>query len=337
MRPRAKATLLFIGGVGLLAALLAYVGPHEVARAVSEASPLYLLLAFVTYAAFFALRGVRWKLLFSQSAPDVRLSSTTSTTAVGWLANSVLPLKSGDLLRAAVLARRENVGLATSAATVGLERVLDLVGLALVAAAGLLLLPRAAHMPVGLERALAIVWVLPLAALALLAVLVRFRARTVAFASWLLRPLGKWGRRLVAFGDTVLAGLHALARKPRLLLVLLPLTLLIAVAQAGIFTFLVMAFLGGTPVLLAFAGSAIFLLSFVVSITPGNVGTYEAAFVAVFVALGSAPEAAVPAAILTHVTTTLTVAILGGVALFALGAQATQMPWTAPRPGGAPR
>lgn len=341
MRSRAKATLFLLLGLLLLGGMLAYVGPGEVVRALSAASPLYLGLSLVAYMLFFLFRGWRWKLLFSYSAPDVRVSSTTAITAVGWLANSILPLKGGDVLRAALVHRRERVGLATSAATVGLERVLDLVGLALLAAAGLLVLPRAAALPAGLEKALAIVWILPLAALATLAILVRWRKQTVALATRVMRPFGKLGAKLVDFGDTVLAGLHALAQRPALLVKLAPLTLVIATLQALVFTFLVMAFLG-TPMLLAFAGSAVFLLSFVVSITPGNVGTYEAAFAAVFVSLGVAPEAAVPAAILTHVTTTLTVAVLGGLGMFALGADKAALPWTAARPvpktlqGGAP-
>lgn len=340
MRPGAKAALYLLLGVGVLAALIAYVGPGEVLRAVSRANPVYLVLAFATYATFFLLRGIRWKFLFSRSAPDVRLASTTSTTAVGWLANSILPFKGGDVLRAALLAKREKVGLATSAATVGLERVLDLIGLAVVAAAGLLLLPRAAELPTGLERALAIAWALPLLAVVTLAILVRWREGTVRFAGWLMKPFGKIGRKLVDFGDTVLAGLGALASKPSLLLVLAPLTLLVAVSQALIFTWLVLAFLEGVSLPLAFAGSAIFLLSFVVSITPGNVGTYEAAFAAVFIGLGAAPEIAVPAGILTHIATTLTVALLGGIGLFMLGAEG-QSRLTFRRPiaikGGSPR
>ena len=319
MRSGAKAALYFLLGVGVLAALVAYVRPAEVGKAVSRANPIYLLLAFATYAAFFVLRGVRWKVLFSRSAPDVRLASTTSTTAVGWLANSILPFKGGDVLRAALLTKREKLALATTAATVGLERVLDLVGLAIVAAAGLLLLPRAAHLSGGLERALLIVWILPLVAILVLAILVRWRDATVRFAGWLMKPFGKIGQKLVRFGDTVLAGLGALGSSRSLLLALVPLTLLVAVSQALIFAWLVLAFLPGVTFALAFAGSSIFLLSFVVSITPGNVGTYEAAFSAVFVGLGAAPEMAVPAGILTHIATTLTVAILGGLGLFLLG------------------
>lgn len=324
---KGRVLLLSLLGAGLLVALVWYVGPARVVDALAHASPAHLALAVASYLAFFVLRGVRWKMLFSRSAPDVRLSTTTSATAVGWLANSILPLKGGDVLRAALLARREKVGLVTSASTVALERVLDLLGLAMVAAVGLLLLPRSLELPAGLGRAMEIVWILPLLSLLVLGVLVVLRERTLALARATLGRAGKVGRKLVDFLDITLSGLDALARRPALLLALLPMTLLIAVAQALIFTFLVAAFIPGTPLALAFAGSSVFLLSFVVSVTPGNVGTYEAAFAAVFTALGVAPEVAVPAAILTHLTTTLIVAACGSAALLAMGWETSRVAW----------
>jgi uncharacterized protein (TIRG00374 family) len=334
MDPRVKASALLVVGIVVLGALVAYVGPREVVSAFTQASPTYLALAFVAYATFFLVRGIRWRMLFAHSAPDIRLSSTTSITAIGWLANSILPLKGGDVLRAALIARREKVALAQGASTVALERVLDMLGLAALAAVGLLLLPRAVALPGGLQRALALVWVLPILALAALAVLVRFRLPTLRLAQRLARPSGRVGERLVSFLDTMLSGLAALAQRPKLMATLVPMTVLVATTQALVFTFLVAAFLPGTPILIAFAGSTVFLLSFVVSITPGNVGTYEAAFVAVFVALGAQPAAAVPAAILTHITTTLTVAILGSVGLVSLGLGSSKVAW---RPARVPQ
>ena len=324
---RLRALLAFSAGIILLAGLVWMVGPANVALAVKSASPIHLALAVGTYAAFFLLRGVRWRMLFSHSAPDVRLSTTTGTTAVGWLANSILPLKGGEVLRAALLAKRDKVSLVTSAATVALERVLDLLGLAVVAALALLLLPRATQLPGWMVTALEIVWMLPIVAILVLLALVRWRSRVLAVTERMLRPLGKFGRKLQTLGDTVLSGFAALLSQPRMLVRLVPLTLAVAVLQATIFAFLVMAFIPGSDFALGFAGSAIFLLSFVVSVTPGNVGTYEAAFIAVFIALGVPKEIAVPASILTHITTTLIVAVLGGAALAALGLDSKKLTW----------
>lgn len=339
-RSRARTLLALLGGVLLLAGMLWYVGPANVVRALATASPLFLLLAALTYGTFFLMRGVRWRMLLSQSAPDVRLSSTTGTTAVGWLANSILPLKGGEVLRAALLAKRDKVSLITSAATVALERVLDLLGLAVVAALALLLLPRATQLPGWMVTTLEIVWVLPIVAVLMLAALVRWRKQVLVVSERMTRRLGKVGSKLHALVDTVLSGLAALAAHPRLLMRLLPLTLAVAVLQALIFTFLVMAFIPSASFALGFTGSAIFLLSFVISVTPGNVGTYEAAFVAVFVALGVPGEIAVPASILTHLTTTLIVALAGGLALVALGLDSRKLAWrpqrVTPTQGGLP-
>lgn len=336
--PRLKATLAFVAGVVFLGALVAYVGPSTVAHALATANLALLALAAGAYALFFLLRGLRWRALLSRSAPDVRLSSTTSITAVGWLANSILPLKGGDVLRAALVARREDLPVGPSAATVALERVLDLIGLAVVAALGLLLIPNHADLPEWLGRAMEVAWLLPLLALACLALLVWLRAPALRLSERVCSRFGKLGRKLHGFIETTVTGLDALARRPALLAVLLPLTVLVAATQATIFAFIVMAFIPSTPMGLAFGGSAIFLLSFVVSVTPGNVGTYEAAFVAVFVALGTDAEVAVPAAILTHLTTTLIVALLGSVGMLALSLEPNRRPTLRPTPaqGGAP-
>lgn len=336
--PRVKAALAFAAGVVFLGALVAYVGPATVASALLRANLALLALAACAYALFFLLRGIRWRALLSRSAPDVRVSSTTSITAVGWLANSILPLKGGDVLRAALVARRENLAVGPSAATVALERVLDLVGLAAVAALGLLLIPNHADLPEWLGRAMEVAWVVPLLALACLALLVWLRAPAMRLSERVLGKLGKFGMKLHGFIDTTVTGLDALARRPRLLAVLLPLTLVVAAVQALIFAFIVVAFIPSTPFGLAYGGSAMFLLSFVVSVTPGNVGTYEAAFVAVFVALGTPTEVAVPAAILTHLTTTLVVAILGSLGMLALSLEPARRPALRPTPvqGGAP-
>ena len=57
-------------------------------------APLYLALAFGSYCIFFLLRGLRWKLLFSHSAPDVRLRSTTSISAASRSPSGSMPSSS---------------------------------------------------------------------------------------------------------------------------------------------------------------------------------------------------------------------------------------------------
>lgn len=319
--PRTRAAVAFAVGTLALVGMVWYVGLSEIVAALRRASPMHFAFAFLAYALFFVFRGLRWKMLLSQSAPDLRATTTTHLTAVGWLANSILPLKGGDVLRAALLAKRGRLALVTSAASVALERVLDMLGLAALAAIGLLLVPHATELPGWLVPALRVAAILPVVAIVALIALVRYREPSVELGRRLMRPFGRLGAKLVNLVDTTLAGLGALARHPRLVLLLAPLTMVIVVLQAMVFAFLVQAFIPGVPFALGFAGASLFLLSFVVSFTPGNVGTYEAAFIAIFGALGVVPEVVVPAAILTHVSTTLVVVVLGGAGMLALGAE----------------
>jgi uncharacterized protein (TIRG00374 family) len=327
-----KRILALLAGAALLVGMLAYVGPRRVVHAIEQASPVWLVLSLVSYALFFVLRGWRWRVMLSKSAPDVRVSSASAISAVGWLANSFLPLKGGDVLRAALMSKREGVPGGTSAASVGLERVLDMVGAAMLAAAGLFLIPDdIASLPRWLSRALEVAWLLPLVCIIVLAVLVLMKDRAIKASERTIGSrMGRFGRGLHRFVESTVLSVDVLARHPRLLLKLVPLTFLVALTQTLVFACLVRAFLPATPFLAAFGGSTVFLLTFALAITPGNVGTYEAAFAAVFAALGNTWDEAVAAGVLTHLTTTATVAVLGSLGLWMLGNGRTRRVPTVP-------
>lgn len=328
--PRVRAIVALVAGTAFVAGLVAIVGPHRVFDAILQASLPHLLLAAGAYAAFFAIRGARWRTLLSRPEREVRFSSTTSATAVGWLANSFLPLKGGDVLRAAVVAKREGIDAGEAAASVALERVLDLVGLAIVAAVGILLIPHGAT-PAWMDRALGVAWLLPTLAILGLAIMIALRGPSMRLAHRALSPMGRMGAGLLRFLEAALQGVATLAQRPRILLSLVPQTIIVAIAQALIFTFLAMAFIPTMSFWIGFCGSSIFLLSFIVSVTPGNIGTYEAAFAAVFAALGAPIAITLPAAVLTHLTTTVMVAIMGSVGALILSMTSTKTSPSPPR------
>lgn len=314
--PRVRAIVALVVGIGTIASIIALVGPTRVKDAILAASWPYLLLAAGAYVLFFALRGLRWRTLLSARG-HVRFTSTTSATAVGWLANSILPLKGGDVIRAAIITKREGLAAGETAASIALERILDLVGLATIAAAGLLLIPDGAT-PAWMERAIGIAWVLPIGATLILVGILAAREPALRLAQRACSRLGRFGAVLYKFLVDAVEGAASLGRRPRVLLLLVPQTVAVALAQVLVFTFLAMAFIPMLPFGLAFCGTAIFSLSFIVSVTPGNIGTYEAAFGAVFAALGTPLEVGLPAAILTHLTTTVLVGILGSAGFLTL-------------------
>jgi len=75
------------------------------------------------------VRAVRWRILLRPVA-SLSVASCASATAVGLLANNVLPARIGEFVRAYALARREPVATGTAFGSLFLERMLD--GFALV-------------------------------------------------------------------------------------------------------------------------------------------------------------------------------------------------------------
>lgn len=305
-------------GVALVVALVLFVGPGAILDAIQGAAKAYLLLALASYALFFLLRGLRWRTLLRPVAPGVTFATTSSLSAVGWLVSTFVPMKAGDLTRTALVARRERAGLAGVAGTVVVERALDVFGLAVACSVGLLsaALLGGAHLPPFVGKAVLVAWSLPILGLLLLLLLadvLRFRPST---------------SRIVRFVQQFLHALEELRRIPRDVAPILGLTLLLVAAQVGVFVALFLAFVPGAPLPLVVAGVPLFLLTFVIAVVPGNVGTYEAAFVAVFTLLGFDPESLLSIAVAVHLLTMSIVTLLGGggFALYRLAPQVQTRP-----------
>lgn len=294
--------------VAAVALLLVVAGTAEVAQTLRTASLPHVAFAIASYAAFFVLRGIRWRLLLRGIAPRAGLGSTTGLTAMGWLVSTYVPFKAGDVARAAVLARRERTSFLAVGGTVALERVLDVAGIALAATLGLALAVGLAARGAadGMVPAIAATWLLAAAALVGLAAMARLRS-----PAWNGRPV-------LRFAGRFLDALEELRRQPRLLLPLASLTVLIVATQVAVFAALVLAVEPGAPVLAVLAAVPLLLLSFGVAVLPGHVGTFEVAFVAVFALVGLDPAALLAEAVAVHALSAAIATGLGAIGLAAL-------------------
>lgn len=77
----------------------------------------------------FAVQGERWRQLLASFA-RVRLPQTVRAIYAGLFANEILPLRSGELVRAFLVSRDTRIGLTHVLTTIGLERLMDGVVLA---------------------------------------------------------------------------------------------------------------------------------------------------------------------------------------------------------------
>lgn len=103
---------------------------------------LLVLGASVLLLGEFVLRAVRWKVLLRPVAPDARIRDLFVATVIGAAANTLLPLRAGEIAKPVVASRKTGAALAPVVATSVMERVYDIFGLICVLLAMVAVLPR---------------------------------------------------------------------------------------------------------------------------------------------------------------------------------------------------
>ena len=89
-------------------------------------SVLALMVPTAWFSLFFILRAYRWQ-RFVQPLEILPIRPFFSATMIGFMANDVLPLRAGELVRAYALSHLTSVRLTTALATTVLERVWDVI------------------------------------------------------------------------------------------------------------------------------------------------------------------------------------------------------------------
>jgi glycosyltransferase 2 family protein len=93
-------------------------------------SPLWLAIALLVNFSALLFRTWRWRLLIDGHDPP-GFYPTFFANTVGYMVSTVLPIRAGDVVRPALLARRTSVRFSGALATVVTERILDLYALLL--------------------------------------------------------------------------------------------------------------------------------------------------------------------------------------------------------------
>lgn len=139
--PRRPSRWTWPLGIAVTAAFLLWavhdVDLHDVLAGVRTANPLLILASAGVATLTFPLRTLRWHVLLR--APDgspYAWRPLWDATAIGFMANNLLPARAGEFARAWVASRQLPVRFTTALASIGVERVFDgLIMLALMAAA----------------------------------------------------------------------------------------------------------------------------------------------------------------------------------------------------------
>jgi hypothetical protein len=297
--------------VGLLALVSERAGGWRAARTALAAVPaLALLPALLCEGAVQCCRAWKWSALLRAvpGAPPVRFGSVLRGIVVGAASTHLVPLRMDELLRAAVLSRRERIPAATVLGTVAVDRLVD------VGVAGLLLLAVAAagvELPPWMRLGALGLWgAFALGLLVLVALLrsgrqveERLAASAVPLLPQLATPLASLRR-----------GLSGLPRGGRPLLGVIGGAAGEWAATMALYAWMLGLLAGasspgpGVPLMLSL-GNAV---AYAVPNVPGALGTYEAVQVSVLEhAAGMERAPALALALLCHAILMVPVTLLG--------------------------
>jgi hypothetical protein len=285
----------------------------EVARAMAQARLGPVLLAVVVATSTFGLRVFRWQLLLrtddGRPAPALPL---WHAVAMGFMANNILPLRVGEVVRAVAASQLSGVRLSAAVASLAVERLFDALTVVSLMGLGLWLAgipPDTRIVGVQLGGVVVVLGLIVAAGLATGVLVLAFPAPMERLIRR-LSPSPRLAERLVGLLEGVRHGLSALKSPGRMVGVVL---WSLAIWLLSGLAFYIMYGAFAIPVDLAGAllMQGLIMVGIAAPSTPGYLGVFEAPVVAVLSLYGVSSSVAFSYAIAYHFTTFIPITLLG--------------------------
>jgi len=257
------------------------------------------------------LRALRWRVLLAP-AGRVAVAPLFSATSVGFMANMLLPLRAGEVIRPVMAARRTGVPMSTAFASIVLERLFDM----LLLFAMLMVFSIAVPVSATLQRASYVMSAVIIAVFILLLLLLRnSEGAIVRLRGWAGMLPGSIGPRVGDILASFVTGLSGI-NDGRTVTVLLGYSLAIWLAIGATFACGILALDVNAPLLAASVSLVLIVAAFVaLPQAPGYVGTWQAGCVTALAFYGVSREVAIGVSLVTHIVQLLVVIVLGGLSL----------------------
>ncbi len=311
-----KRWITIIGGL-LISALALYLAFRQtdfagVLAAVERVKPGWAIAACATIALSAFVRGVRWNILLEGR---LKVVDAFWLWVVGFLFNNVLPLKLGEIARALLAGRRPGNSFGASLSSVVVERLFDMVAVALLLGIALVGLP----LPGWAKQAGAVMGVGAVSALAALAGVARYPQGALNLGVKILGVIPTLGQeRVRAFLSPLVEGLGGVASW-RTFAAGFGMTVVSWAMSALAMGVMMMAFWPVVPPIVAVLAVGAAGLGVSVPSAPSGVGPYEAAVIAVLTAISYDRSTTQAFAVVMHAAMFAVTSVLGLIGLLREG------------------
>ena len=281
----------------MLALILLYVGVKDVLSFIVSANIFVLFISTFVYSLSWLFRGLRYeKIVRFITKRKLGVNFMTGVIAISQTANLILPARAGDLVRAYILKRKKGIAYTTGISSLVAERVFDIIAILLFSLISFTYVV-SLKVPNWVATTMLIIGI-----------------SIVAFFVFLLLFKSKRFEWL----NKIIEEIKMVSTSPTLFIYLLVLSA--AIWMIDVFTCYIVSISFGLkiPFLLMFFAVMVGNLTKVLPITPGGIGTYEAAVTAIL-SVFITPAQAFSIAFLDHLIKNIVTIIFGLIYLSAFG------------------
>ena len=310
-------------GLILLVVMIWWTGVDKLGAAIGSASPFWLGASALVVLPAYVLRAVRWRFLLSPVKKGVRVSSAFWSTGVGFMVNTLVPIRLGEFVRAYVLGEKEGTGFAPGFSSIVVERTLDLIGLLSIGIVSMFLVSAQAGLSNTVVDIFKAVAVLIGAILAVIVVGIKKESVVIKLVVGITSriPIVKrYSTRIADLTSSLIKGLQGLSQNPKMFIVNMLLTWILWLTQTSGIYLIFAAFDYPLPFWVAILGGVLMSVSHILPATPGYVGSYEAFWVLIFTLLGvTQADLLLAMGVVSHLIGVVPIVIIGSISVVWLG------------------
>jgi len=279
----------------------------EVWLALKSAHYLWIFPGVAVY--FFGVwaRTWRWHYML-RPVKAVSLPRLFPVICIGYMGNNIYPARAGELLRAYVLRRREEVSVSASLATIIVERIFDGLVMLLFVFVGLPLAP----IPEDWRSLVVLFSLLFLGALVVFFIIAASPQRSQTLYNWLINRLlpSRFRDTVRGFADRFLEGLHCLRSGHDVAMIFIT-SIVVWLAETVKYWFVMHSFHFAVPFYVLMLMNGVVNLATTIPSSPGYVGTFDAPGIEVLDTFGVNRDIATAYTLVLHAALWFPITALG--------------------------
>ncbi len=275
---------------------------------IQNANYWWLIPGVMAYFAGVWARTWRWHYLLRSIKP-IPLSRLWPAVVVGYMGNNIYPFRIGEIIRAYMVKRQENVSMSASIATILVERIFDgLVMLLFVFVA----LPIAPGLPEWLRQVVVLASLAFFGALAVFLTMAALPKLTRRLYQWVIGHFlpRTWQPKALTLADQFMLGLNSLSRPWDVVMIFFA-SVVIWLLETVKYWFVMHAFNFTVSFFALMLMNGVVNLATTLPSAPGYIGTFDTPGIEVLKVFGVNPDTAAAYTLVLHAALWLPITMLG--------------------------